>query len=184
VSQLNKHSFLVTGFPRSRTAWLANFLTYGESFCFHEAINGCYDWKTYFKKLSNVNCKYVGNSDSGVALSPLVKQMPEIMPVVIIERDKLDVIDSLENIYGEEYEETIFQIVTQIGLNLSKVENALRIPFEYINENLSEICMHCIGTEMNENRAESLINMNIQTKQLFGDPETIEFLTGGEPWLL
>lgn len=30
--------FFVTGRPRSRTAWLANFLTWGDTFCFHDAL--------------------------------------------------------------------------------------------------------------------------------------------------
>lgn len=31
-------TFFIVGLPRSRTAWLANLLTYGDSFCFHEAL--------------------------------------------------------------------------------------------------------------------------------------------------
>ena len=32
-----KNIFFITGLPRSRTAWLANWFTYGHTFCFHEA---------------------------------------------------------------------------------------------------------------------------------------------------
>ena len=30
--------FFITGLPRSRTAWLANLFTHGDSFCWHEGV--------------------------------------------------------------------------------------------------------------------------------------------------
>jgi hypothetical protein len=36
-------TFFIFAQPRSRTAWFANFLTYGESYCFHEVLRNVTD---------------------------------------------------------------------------------------------------------------------------------------------
>jgi hypothetical protein len=55
--------FFITGLPRSRTAWLANFLTTDHSFCYHDlsriGLNALYTNEAY---------TYVGDADSGLLL--------------------------------------------------------------------------------------------------------------------
>ena len=53
-------NFFVLGLPRSRTAWLANFLTYDGYFCFHEGIDGCRSIDDYKKKKFEVSISTAG----------------------------------------------------------------------------------------------------------------------------
>lgn len=71
--------YLITGVPRTRTAWLSNLLTYGPSFCAHElltvaGIDGAAEY------LSRLNYKFLGVSDSGAGLAwrKLLQKFPQI----------------------------------------------------------------------------------------------------------
>ena len=72
--------FFITGLPRSRTAWLANFFTTQTAFCLHDA---CKDgWtaehiRSEFDTLAR-HYKQVGDADSGLMLiaDELVKLYP------------------------------------------------------------------------------------------------------------
>ena len=70
--------FLVLGLPRSRTAWLANFLTHDGLFCYHEAINGCSSMKEYKEKVEGK-----GDSNTALALFDFEKHFPETKIIVI-----------------------------------------------------------------------------------------------------
>lgn len=61
---------LVTGLPRSRTAWLANLLTYGPSFCHHDAIRLGVSAASLTKLFESTDAEYVGDSDSGLLAIP------------------------------------------------------------------------------------------------------------------
>lgn len=58
--------FFLTGLPRSRTAWLANFFTWGESHCHHDALRLGPDLATLRDQLQGTEAAYVGDSDSGL----------------------------------------------------------------------------------------------------------------------
>ncbi len=60
--------FFVTGLPRSRTAWLANFLTCGDAFCFHDGLKYCRELEDLKKVFKRTSTSYVGNSDSALVL--------------------------------------------------------------------------------------------------------------------
>lgn len=73
-----KH-FLITGLPRSRTAWLAAFMSAGNCVCLHEPRN----WESVF---ASDGPKFVGISDSGLGFQ-LGRIMQDYdMPVLIVER--------------------------------------------------------------------------------------------------
>jgi len=92
--------YFIVALPRSRTAWLANLLTHGHSYCHHEAIVRCnpanvlHDLK---EVLSNAHphYKFTGDSDSGLPL--LWPQLKEAFPsarYVFIERPFRDALKS------------------------------------------------------------------------------------------
>ncbi len=62
--------FFITGLPRSRTAWLANFLTYGPSVCLHDALREGTGVEDLAKRLdtlrANTNATFVGDADPGL----------------------------------------------------------------------------------------------------------------------
>lgn len=81
--------YFITGLPRSRTAWLANLLTWGESFCWHEAsaaggltVEGMWE----VMKGAPRGMRYVGNSDPNLGLmaNELLEGFPESRFVVVL----------------------------------------------------------------------------------------------------
>ena len=71
-------TFFVAGLPRSRTAWLANFLTYDGSFCYHEGINGC---KTIGEYRSKIEGK--GDACTGLPLIDVERHFPDAKKLII-----------------------------------------------------------------------------------------------------
>lgn len=90
-------TFFIMGLPRSGTAWLSNFLTWGESFCFHEVTFGCASMDSIRQAFANVQQPIVGTVDTAAILfyKQLHKQFPESKFLFIV-RDKAAVKRSLE----------------------------------------------------------------------------------------
>jgi hypothetical protein len=88
--------FFICSLPRSRTAWLANFLTYGPSFCFHEPMNK-YALKEYPGLLAKTGKRHAGVSDSinTLVIEELVDMFPQAK-IVVIQRPIEEVAKSLE----------------------------------------------------------------------------------------
>lgn len=81
-------TFAITGYPRSRTAWLANFFTVGKSFCLHDGLADCESVAQLREKFLHLNFNGhdpVGNSDSmmGLFLDDLVPLFPEAKWVLV-----------------------------------------------------------------------------------------------------
>jgi len=147
-------SFFVLGLPRSRTAWLANFLTYDGNFCYHEGLDGCHTIEEYYNKVDGVK----GDSGTGLMLIDLPKDSPK----VIIENDVEKSITFAKEVYGI-YDPKFFYFLKD---KLDSVEG-LRVNFEDINDSLEQIWTHLIGTPYDYERGELLRNMNIQTNNFY-----------------
>lgn len=101
-----KNIFFIAGLPRSRTAWLANFLTYGNSFCYHEGLIYCKTLRDLKSLLIGNKAEIVGNSDSGLCL--IGKELKEMFPeakMVVIARDKYHVRASLDKNFPGLYQQ-------------------------------------------------------------------------------
>lgn len=91
--------YFITGLPRSRTAWLANFLTTGLTYCHHDAtLTGPQPSK--LRKLAEETRKdtravWVGDSDSGllVTAAATAKAFPQAR-WVMVRRDPEDAAES------------------------------------------------------------------------------------------
>lgn len=88
-------TFFVLALPRSMTAWMADFLSYDRSFCFHEALSQ-YLPAELPKFFQSIDSEYVGISDTlGAAfIEDLLKFFPG-SKVVLIRRPVTEVIYSL-----------------------------------------------------------------------------------------
>lgn len=109
--------FLVTGLPRSRTAWLANALTTDHSFCRHEAlldgVTALVPW------LSGASRR--GDSDSGLPLVwPMVRNAFPEAPLVIVKRDPMQVRASAVKFLGDRFD------VSKLLDVISSMESALK----------------------------------------------------------
>lgn len=93
------NNFFIVSLPRSRTAWLANYLTCGDSFCFHEGLMGCDSIKALKGKMEATRFPIVGNSDCGniLFLEEIMDEFPEAK-FVFIHRSPSEVEEELSRI--------------------------------------------------------------------------------------
>lgn len=164
--------FFVTGLPRSRTAWLAKFFTTGDIYCMHEGLNLYPDMTSLGNAMSGDKRLY-GNSDSALCLTDFQEVFKA--PTLIIERDRGEVLASLDNVFGtKDNLSTRMIVIHLIDLMISKLRDldGLRIPFNEIDTRLEEIWQHCIGDGYDPVRGNAMSMLNIQTDEIWGNPES------------
>ena len=153
------HRFFITGLPRSRTAWMAAFMTAGNAVCLHEPRN----WKAMWE---SDGAKFVGISDSGLGF-----QMQSIIDayeprILIIDRPIEEVEASLAALNTGLPRTNFCEILHK---NLSKFNtgesNILRVPYHLLNDELTmqKIFWHLTPGEcFDEGRFRAMRDVNIQ----------------------
>ncbi|MCK5604799.1 hypothetical protein KAR91_23115 [Candidatus Pacearchaeota archaeon] len=174
-------SFFITGLPRTRTAWLANFLTYDDSFCFHEVIKEfkVEDWKGLFESMGK---EYVGNSDSGIPF--LVDQIKAAFPQakwVLIERDGSEAWRSLSKVIPWDLRKIVDKGVELTVPRLHQIKlacNPLIVKYQDLGnrEVCKEIWNYCIpGISFNDKRWQMLDRLNVQ---VIVDEQYLSYIKG------
>lgn len=113
--------FIITGLPRSRTAWFAAYFTNCKMRCHHEPLDV---EETLFRGESV--------SDSSLGLHP---ELTIGYNVLVIERDPNEVLTSLANICGSQLAQTV---VDSCLPGLEKITGK-RIKYGEINDRIEEI---------------------------------------------
>jgi hypothetical protein len=168
----SERNFLILGLPRSRTAWLANLFTRGDSLCHHELSNKGLDAKGIAEAMST-GAKYVGNSDCGAALK--AKELLELMPnlrVVIVERDLDSVLESFSKVSGKTIEELpLDDFVNRTLKALEEIKGfALVVNFKDLDKSevVEKIWHHCLGgVPFPKEQFEVLRSLNVQMEPQF-----------------
>ena len=90
--------FFVVGLPRSRTTWTSVWLSSGLSFCLHDSLYKV-DAVRDLKKMLDLPYRHVGLADTALAMfaDDLLVEFTSA-PVLVIERDMKEVIESLVSI--------------------------------------------------------------------------------------
>jgi hypothetical protein len=86
--------FFITGLPRSRTAWTANFLSVAPAFCWHDGLSNTPSLKAFQTKMEAH--EICGDSDSGLPF--FYDELREMYPEanwVVLRRDPEEVVVSL-----------------------------------------------------------------------------------------
>ncbi len=92
--------FLITGLPRSRTAWWSVIASTPISICHHEPLKHTASFDQLAAFWNTPGFKFVGVSDSGIA-PPLGRILAEIAPrTLMVVRDREDVEASLEKYFA------------------------------------------------------------------------------------
>ena len=165
-------NFFVCGLPRSRTAWLANFLTV-DRLCYHEGLDGCHTLEEYKQKLGNNN----GDSSTGLMLIDINNIFPD-SPKVVIRSDIKNAIDYAYKAYGY-YDPQYIEFLHEKLINI----DGLHIRFEEIDERLEEIWNYLLDSPFNKERAEILKKLHIEIKDPFAfDIESMKDLWTSLNW--
>ena len=92
--------FFITGLPRSRTAWLANLFTWGDSFCHHDALRMGVSVEELKRQFVSTPGQYVGDSDSGLAAvaRDVVNEWPHARWVIVL-RPKQECLESYQKYF-------------------------------------------------------------------------------------
>lgn len=138
-----KKSF-VFGLPRSRTAWLAEYLGF-----MHEALYYYPDYGRF------MNSPMLGDSTTCYMM---VKDYVKGYPAVFIHRPVSEVADSLYKLFGwypdvlEEWDDEL------------RAGDGLHIDFHDLNDSLGAICKHL--NVPRETRNDNMVNYNIQNTRM------------------
>ncbi len=134
--------FFITGYPRSRTAWLANFLTTHESWCYHEGTLLAKSFDEYCRTLELLNRKEpCGDANSGLGfIYPVLLERFPKAKWVLIERQREHAELSFRCAFGqwETSEETHvkFQALTKLFAKLKP--SCYVLDYESLND--LEVC--------------------------------------------
>jgi hypothetical protein len=170
--------FFITGFPRSKTAWFANYFTFGESFCFHEAIaqdlllkEGVEHELIHNFRIHSPDIK-VGNSgcDNVYHQDELLDSYPDAK-WVIVERHELEVRSSMIKCTGlsADIVEKTNAIFSASLRELKDKISPFVIPFNFDRRKIIELHEY-LGIDFHPERYYSLRNFNVQvTKEYIKD---------------
>lgn len=156
--------FLVLGLPRSRTAWLSRFLTYGDWVCGHEQIR-------HLRSLGDVRAWYsqpcIGSAETEAARwwRLLDKYAPNAR-IVVVRRPVDAVIDSLSRLgMGAD---AIAPAMRSLDAKLDQVQarmrNVLSVPFDDLRceDACAAIFEHCLPYHHDSAHWGALAPVNIQ----------------------
>lgn len=161
-------NFFVIGLPRSRTAWLANFLTYENKFCHHEGMSDCRNIDEYKTKLGTND----GDSSTGLMLFNMNVEFPKA-PKIIIESPIEKSVEYAYKTYG--YYDPSY--IRHLKMRMDEIAG-MRINVDQIDEKLPLIWAHLIGTPYDKKRGELLKQLRIEIK----DPQRFDKETLAELW--
>lgn len=161
---------MITGLPRSRTAWMANFFTFGDSFCFHEAL---VDGGDMTRAFSSVDTPYIGNSDSEI---PFFADKDDKIYAkakhVLIRRDKKEVVNSLQRMFRVDIAHAVDECVEALE-RYESVFKPLVVEFGDLNdkETMMAVWHFCLPTiPFPERRWEMLNDFKVEiTKTKFDE---------------
>jgi len=141
--------FLITGLPRSRTAWFAAYFSQGDTLCYHEASFFDYDMQVPFTHL--------GNAEAGVS----VKWLNEFDPqkIVVVHRDLDEIERSLKKI--EVPVDRVFLEALEKGNSALK---GLHVAYDDITKSIKGIHDWLELPGYSSERAFIMNDMNIQSK--------------------
>lgn len=145
-----KNVFFITGLPRSRTAWLANFFTHGNSFCWHDAMRLGMKPHAVVEQLKRASTlpgiQYVGDSDSGVMT--IARELQLMLPEarwLVVHRSRDEARKSYDKFFGSRpYPEapkdtrTLDKAFDALAMNLARLTEILE-PGSFIECQFDEL---------------------------------------------
>ena len=168
------NTFFICALPRSRTAWLANFLSYGPAHCFHEPL-GSHDLEELPEVFRATGRQYVGTSDSVNTL--LVDHLLKIFPLaklVVVRRPWAEVGNSLVHLGFP----TSWELLRKMDKALDEIESKHKpLVIDYYNFDAQEIWNYILpDVPFNRERTEMLETFNITVPKSVSEAKGEQFL--------
>lgn len=156
--------FFITGLPRSRTAWLANFLTWDGTMCGHELMFGLTK-ETYADELS----KWSGAAETLLPIRwPEIEAVLDSSPVIVIQREPHEVAASLRRLQVAKADLATEWMQGRLETFIQRFPNAVVFPYRSLTreDTLQMIWQHCTGKPAQPvNRVRMLAQFNVQVTQ-------------------
>ena len=145
--------FFVTGLPRSRTFWMAQYLSMAGAPCHHEYLAHCTSREQFYNEMEGG----AGNSDCGLFLTDFQTRWPHARTLVI-ERPIEEVAASLERL-GMQTDS-----LPWMKSEISRLKG-LRVPYHKINALIRPIHEFLIPhVPFNPALAERMARVNLQSE--------------------
>jgi hypothetical protein len=159
--------FIVLALPRSRTAWLSRFLTYGDWMCGHEELR-------HTRSLNDVTAWFsqpnIGTAETAAA--PWWRMLDRFAPgarILIVRRPVSEVVDSLMNIPGLFFDRAVLErTISKLDRKLDQIkarrDNVLSVNFDDLND--ETVCAaafeHCLPHAHDHEHWARLAPVNVQ----------------------
>lgn len=159
--------FVVLSLPRSRSAWLSRFLTYGDWICGHEELR-------HMRSMDDVQAWFsqpcIGTAETAAApwWRTLARLAPDVR-ILIVRRPVDDVIDSLLRLPGIAFDrDKLRGVMTHLSRKLDQIEarlpNVLSVAFDDLNDEATcaKVFEHCLPYQHDPAHWRALAPVNIQ----------------------
>ena len=159
--------FLVLSLPRSRSAWLSRFLTYGDWMCGHEELR-------HMRTLDDVKLWFdqpnIGSAETAAA--PWWRLLDSFAPgvrIVIVRRPIADVFDSLMKIPGTTFDPaSLMEVLARLNCKLDQIAarlpNVIEVAFSDLADEAvcARVFEHCLPYTHDHDHWAALADTNIQ----------------------
>jgi len=166
VCIVNENYYFVTGLPRSRTAWLANWLTAPGTFCFHDAtlIDNSHVGvlSVMAERQNRRQYEAVGDSDSGLIFwSGQVRAACPKAPFILIERDPEACLASSLRLG---FSKGLWDAILQAYWQTRRLPGVRIVSYDSLDDIdvLDSLYYDCTGLPMDRQRTELLQHLNVQ----------------------
>ena len=165
--------FIVFSLPRSRSAWTARFLSYGERRCRHDLATECASLGEFTDRLRG---EYAGTVETGAVIGwrALRRHLPDAR-IAVIRRPIPEVYASLTR-FGLGGSDLMNELIQRDGMldELANVHGVQSFTFASFNsiESCRELFEYCLGEPFDWEWWEGLAGVNIQVDV----PERLRFL--------
>ena len=164
--------FFITGLPRTRSAWSSHYFNTEDSYCLHEFTGRLKDISEAKNFLKSKGKLISGSADSALVYyqDEIEKQFGIDVPIVIVKRDTLEVLDSLHKTFPcgildikcKEYGDILIDGEILLNNMAERFTNVMTIPFNMLSDEATMRDVHRhIGIPFDKERFEYFDLMNI-----------------------
>ena len=177
-----KQFYFVTGLPRCRSAWVANYLTWGDSICYHDAFWQTPSFAAFCEMLDTTPAMHVGHADPANLLvwEKLVKRFPNAKWIVII-RDVEETLAACQKAFGDFSKEQLQFLIRQLG-KLSEAVEPFCVNFENLNGQSAAWFAQELGIQIPNWRGHFLNRYQVQIEPSTLKREIVHFQSSSH-WL-